>query len=378
LYTCNSNEQFYHAKTQRIARIAKTFAAYFNLAPLRGIQIMKRLTYKFSNSSTDYYLAYGISHLKEFVDQKNAVIITDENVFRNHQKRFKNWKVIVLQPGEDQKTQATVDSIIAQLIMMEADRKTTLVGVGGGVITDITGYVASIYMRGIRFGFIPTTLLSMVDASIGGKNGVDVGVYKNLVGTIRQPFFILHDLVFLKSLPQSEWINGFAEIIKHACIKDAGMFRELESGTLKKYEGRKVLVCKLIQRNAILKTKVVQQDEFEKGDRKLLNFGHTLGHALENQYELSHGQAISIGMTYACHISKRITGFKESDRVIGVLKKYGLPTYATFNKRKVFNVLRMDKKRERKEISYVLLEKIGKGVIKTISLDQLEKIIQEL
>jgi 3-dehydroquinate synthase len=252
------------------------------------------------------------------------------------------------------------------------------VGVGGGVITDITGYAASVYMRGIRFGFIPTTLLAMVDASIGGKNGVDVGIYKNLVGTIRQPSFILHDLVFLNSLPQSEWINGFAEIIKHACIRDAAMFRELETNSLKRYQGRKVLVCKLIQRNALLKTKVVQQDEFEKGDRKLLNFGHTLGHALENQYELSHGQAISIGMTYACNISKQIMGFKEPGRVVSVLEKYGLPTYVKFDKQKVFHALKMDKKRERKEMSYVLLEKIGKGVIKTISLDQLEKIIQEL
>jgi 3-dehydroquinate synthase len=339
---------------------------------------MKKLTYKFSNSSTDYYLAYGISHLKEFVDQHNAVIITDENVFRDHRKRFKNWRVIVLQPGEEQKTQATVDSIIAQLIMMEADRKTTLIGVGGGVITDITGYAASIYMRGIKFGFVPTTLLSMVDASIGGKNGIDVGIYKNLVGTIRQPSFILHDPIFLNSLPQSEWINGFAEIIKHACIKDAAMFRELESNTLKKYQGRKVLVCKLIQRNAILKTNVVQQDEFENAGRKLLNFGHTLGHALENQYSLSHGQAISIGMTYACQISKQITGFKETNRVVSILERYGLPTYAKFDKQKVFHALKMDKKRERKEMSYVLLEKVGTGVIKTISLDQLEKIIQEL
>ena len=339
---------------------------------------MQKQLVRFNNSSVGYYFGGRISKIKEVVGSTRIIFITDENVFRNHQKRFKDWRVIVIQPGEEQKTQATVDSIIAQLIMMEADRKTTLIGVGGGVITDITGYTASVYMRGIKFGFIPTTLLSMVDASIGGKNGIDVGVYKNLVGTIRQPSFILHDLIFLNSLPQAEWINGFAEIIKHACIKDAAMFRELETNSLKKYQDRKVLVCKLIQRNAILKTKVVQQDEFEKGDRKLLNFGHTLGHALENQYELAHGQAISIGMTYACNISRQITGFKETERVINVLKKYGLPTYTKFDKQKVFNVLKMDKKRERKEISYVLLEKIGKGVIKTISLDQLEKIIQEL
>ena len=339
---------------------------------------MRHLIYKFSNSSTDYYLAYGISHLKEIVDQKNSVIITDENVYNNHEKRFKNWNVIILKPGEEYKIQSTVDFIIEQLIKMEADRKTTLIGVGGGVVIDITGYAASVYMRGIKFGFVPTSLLSMVDASIGGKNGIDVGVYKNLVGTIHQPSFILHDLIFLNSLPQAEWINSFAEIIKHACIKDAAMFRELETNSLKKYQDRKTVVCKLIQRNAILKTKIVQQDEFEKANRKLLNFGHTLGHALENQYELSHGQAISIGMTYACHISQQITGFKETNRAINVLEKYGLPTYAKFDKQKVFDVLKMDKKRERKEISYVLLEKIGKGVIKTISLNQLEKIIRDL
>jgi len=338
----------------------------------------KKLTYKFSNSSTDYYLAYGISHLKEIVDQKNSVILTDENVFGNHQKRFKNWNVIILKPGEEHKTQSTIDSIVEQLITMEADRKTTLIGVGGGVVTDITGYAASVYMRGIQFGFIPTTLLSLVDASIGGKNGIDVGVYKNLVGTIQQPSFILHDLVFLNSLPESEWINGFAEIIKHACIRDAPMFRELETNSLKKYRSRKVLACKLIQRNAILKTKVVQQDEFEKGDRKLLNFGHTLGHALENQYELSHGQAISIGMTYASVISERIVGFKETDRVTNVLMEYGLPTFSEFDKEKVFNVLKMDKKRERKDIHYVLLKRIGKGIIKTISLQELEKIFEDL
>jgi len=338
----------------------------------------KKLTYKFSNSSTDYYLAYGISHLKEIVDQKNSVVITDENVYGNHQKRFKNWNVIILKPGEEHKTQSTIDSIVEQLITMEADRKTTLIGVGGGVVTDITGYAASVYMRGIQFGFIPTTLLSLVDASIGGKNGIDVGVYKNLVGTIRQPSFILHDLVFLNSLPESEWINGFAEIIKHACIRDAPMFRELETNSLKKYRSRKVLACKLIQRNAILKTKVVQQDEFEKGDRKLLNFGHTLGHALENQYELSHGQAISIGMTYASVISERIVGFKETDRVTNVLMEYGLPTFSEFDKEKVFNVLKMDKKRERKDIHYVLLKRIGKGIIKTISLQELEKIFEDL
>ena len=339
---------------------------------------MKKLTYKFSNSSVDYYLAGGVSHLKEIVDKENTVIITDENVYNAHTKRFKNWNCLVLKPGEEYKIQATVDEVIDQLIEMEADRKTTLIGVGGGVITDITGYVASVYMRGISFGFIPTSLLAMVDASIGGKNGIDVGVYKNMVGIIRQPKFILHDMVFLNTLPQKEWENGFAEIIKHAAIKDARMFKELEEKSLKHYQGRQKNICDLVQRNAIIKTKVVQNDEFERGERRLLNFGHTLGHALENQYELSHGQAISIGMTYASIISEKIIGFKEASRVAALLLKYDLPTFADFDKQKVFEVLKMDKKRERKEMNYVMLEKIGKGVVRSIPLKQLEDIIQSL
>ncbi|MCW3119283.1 MAG: aroB [Chitinophagaceae bacterium] len=339
---------------------------------------MKKLTYKFSNSSVDYYLAGSISHLKEIVDQKNSIIITDENISNAHGKRFKNWKTIVLKPGEEYKVQETANAVIEQLIAMEADRKTTLVGLGGGVITDMTGYVASVYMRGIKFGFLPTTLLAMVDASIGGKNGIDLGVYKNIVGIIRQPSFILHDLIFLNTLPQNEWENGFAEIIKHACIKDAAMFRELESGSLRKYHTGKKAVGELIRRNAILKTKLVQRDEFEKGDRKLLNFGHTLGHALENQYDLSHGQAISIGMTYAANMSQQLNGFKDAKKVVNVLEKYGLPTCLKFDKQKVFDVLKMDKKRERAEMNYILLEKIGKGIVKPIPMKELESILNGL
>src|SRR5678816_3698852 len=200
---------------------------------------MKKLTYKFSNSSVDYYLAGGISHLKEIVDKDNTIIVTDENVYNAHTKRFKNWNCIVLKPGEEFKIQSTVDSVVKQLIEMEADRKTVLVGVGGGVVTDITGYVASIYMRGISFGFVPTSLLAMVDASIGGKNGIDIGVYKNMVGIIRQPSFLLFDPSLLQTLPDPEWRNGFAEIIKHASIKDAAMFKQLEQNNLAYYQKKK-------------------------------------------------------------------------------------------------------------------------------------------
>ncbi len=334
-------------------------------------------SYKFSTTSVAYYFSDEIFRLKNIVDQKNTIIITDENIFGKHAKKFRQWNSIVLKPGEEFKVQSTVDAILLQLLEMGADRNTTLVGVGGGVVTDITGYVASIYMRGINFGFVPTTLLAMVDASIGGKNGIDIGVYKNMAGIIRQPKFILHDLEFLKTLPKNEWENGFAEIIKHACIKDDAMFKELELNSLKIYQTNKKKINDLINRNTILKTKVVQRDEFEKGERRLLNFGHTLGHALENQYELSHGQSIAIGMAFASIVSQKINGFKEAHKVINLLSKYGLPTFASFDKQKVFEVLKKDKKREKLAINYILLERIGKGVSKLISITELENIIQD-
>lgn len=332
---------------------------------------MIKKTVRFTNSEVTYYFGAGISELKQLVDQQNTILITDENIFELHRKRFKGWNTIVLKAGEEYKVQATVDAVIEQLIEMQADRKTVLVGVGGGVITDLTGYIASTYMRGIKFGFVPTTLLSLVDASIGGKNGIDVGPYKNMVGTIRQPSFILHDLNFLNTLPQNEWRNGFAEIIKHAAIKDAVMFRELETNNLTFYQKKKKLACALIQRNALLKTKVVIQDEFEAGDRKLLNFGHTLGHALETQYELSHGEAISIGMTYAGNLSQRLKKFNHVERLTGLLEKYELPTYAHFARDKVIQILKMDKKKEKDYINFIMLERIGKAVIEPISVQTL-------
>lgn len=332
---------------------------------------MKHKKVTIGQSKVDYLFDGSINGLSKVTDKSSSILITDENIYQAHPNRFKSWKTIVLKPGEKYKTQATVDKVIGQLIDLEADRKSTLVGVGGGVITDLTGYVASVYMRGIRFGFIPTTILGLVDASIGGKNGVDVGLYKNIVGTIRQPSFLLHDHRLLGSLPEQEWINGFAEIIKHACIKDMAMFRELESHSLPYYLKNKKALASLIERNVLLKTRVVQQDEFEKGERRLLNFGHTLGHAIENRYNLMHGQAVAIGMVFASRLSEMITGFNQTDRVEKVIAQYGLPIGIKYEAEKVFSLLKMDKKREKKEMNYVLLEKIGKASVHSIPLQKI-------
>lgn len=334
---------------------------------------MKKIQQVLSSGKVDIYLDASFNLLTKLVDKKNAVIVTDENIFSKHRSKFKNWNVITLKPGEQYKIQLTADAIIEQLIEFQADRSTTLIGVGGGVITDLTGYVASIYMRGIRFGFVPTTLLAMVDASIGGKNGVDVGAYKNLVGSIRQPSFLLYDYSFLKTLPEMEWSNGFAEIIKHACIFDNRLFDLLKNYSLDKIKKDKKLLASIVAKNVSLKLAVVKKDEFEKGDRKLLNFGHTLGHALETQYDLTHGQAVALGMVFAAWLSEKIIGLKKSPEIIQVLGQYKLPTFASFDADRVFNVLVMDKKRVSNTMHFILLDRIGKGVVHPIKLNQLQK-----
>lgn len=324
-----------------------------------------------------YYFDTSFSFLEQVVSKHKTILITDENVFAAQGQVFNGWQTIVIKAGEQHKQQSTVDFIIRQLIEKEADRNTFIVGVGGGVVTDIAGYAASVYMRGVRFGFVPTSILAMVDASIGGKNGVDVGPYKNLVGLIRQPEFLLFDYSLLQTLPGAEWINGFAEVIKHACIKDEALFQLLEQQSLEVFRSDKNLLAGMIERNVQIKTAVVLEDEFEKGDRKLLNFGHTLGHAIENMYELAHGHAVSIGMLAACTFSESITAFDpaQKQRVKQLIDKYGLSSSFSFDTEKVWSLLKMDKKRAGNEMNFILLNKIGEAVIRPIPLSQLENLI---
>jgi len=340
---------------------------------------IKKVENQFSEKSVAYYFDADFSYLEQIVSKENTILITDANVFKNQPEKFVGWKTIVIKPGEEFKQQAAVDYIFEQLIAYEADRKTFIVGIGGGVVTDITGYAASVYMRGLKFGFVPTTILAMVDASIGGKNGVDVGIYKNLVGLIKQPEFLLFDYALLQTLPQPHWINGFAEIIKHACIKDADLFAMLEKETLENFKSDKSKLGALIEKNVQIKTTVVLKDEFENGDRRLLNFGHTLGHAIENIHELLHGHAISIGMVAACAISASINHFNtnEKERVISLIEKYHLPLHLKFDYGKIFEIMKMDKKRAGNEMNFVLLNKIGEAVIRPIPINQLKELINQ-
>lgn len=341
---------------------------------------MDKQEYKFSSKIVDCYFDADFSSLEELVLKEKAVIISDDNIASIYEDVFKGWKVIAVKAGEENKQQSTVDTVIKELIKLQADRETFIIGVGGGVITDIAGYAASVYMRGVKFAFVPTTILAMVDAAIGGKNGVDVGVYKNLVGVIRHPEFLLYDYSFLKTLPPKEWINGFAEIVKHACIKDKELFERLENNSLESFRETPEKIANLIKGNVEIKYKVVSGDEFETGERKLLNFGHTLGHAIENIYQLPHGYAISIGMVAACKISEAINDFSstESARVIELLKKYNLTVTLPEREsriRDIWEVLLMDKKKAGDVMNFILLNNIGNAIVKPIQLQRLKELI---
>lgn len=334
----------------------------------------------FSNKTVTVHFETPLQKLQELAPPSSSIIITDENVFSFYQADFAAYRTITLPAGEKHKQQATVDLGILQLLELGADRNTLIVGVGGGVVTDLAGYIASIFMRGIPFAFVPTTILAMVDACVGGKNGVDVGVYKNLVGTINQPRFLLYDYSVLKTLPIEQWRSGFAEIIKHACIRDADMFGTLQQQTLEYYLHHLEETGKLIERNVMIKYDVVSGDENETGARKLLNFGHTIGHAIENVTGLLHGYAISVGMAAACNISQVVTGFtkNESEAVVRLLERYGLPVSYNYSKADAWNNLLYDKKKAGSNMNFVVLKKIGEGDIESLPLTQLKELYENL
>ena len=263
-----------------------------------------------------------IANLKKYIPEgKKTVIITDANIRKFYEDYFYGYDVIELGTGEQNKTLQTIDYIMGRLVELEADRSTFIVGVGGGIISDITGFAASIYMRGLRFGFVTSTLLSQVDASVGGKNGVNFKGFKNMVGVFNQPEFVICDLNMLKTLDKQEFIGGFAEIIKHGAIKSFELFEYLEKNAQNALKYNDTALLRVVRDSVIIKSKVVEQDEKEKGERRKLNFGHTFGHAIEKLTSISHGQAVAIGMKMAA-----LTSVKK-----GLLKKTGSRKVNQFN-----------------------------------------------
>jgi len=316
-------------------------------------------------------------NLMKYVDAPKAVIITDTKVRRHYGRYFPPFAVIEIGAGEKIKNLDTVRYVYHRLLSLDVDRSSFVVGIGGGIVCDIAGFAASTYMRGIRFGFVATTLLAQVDASTGGKNGVNFRGYKNLVGVFHQPEFVLCDPDLLRTLPQQELACGFAEIVKHAAIADADLLAYIEKNCQEALSLERDVIEELIHASVRIKSDIVTRDEKERGERRILNFGHTFGHAIEKAAGVRHGEAVSVGMVMASRLSARKGYLTQEDvrRIESLLVQLGLPIRLPLDGKKVLDALVRDKKREADKIHFVLLRGLGCARIEEISISDLASVL---
>ena len=286
--------------------------------------------------------------------------------------------------GEENKTLSTVQDIYRFLIEQKFERKDILVALGGGVVGDITGYVAATYLRGIDFIQIPTSLLAQVDSSIGGKTGVDFEAYKNMVGAFKMPKLVYVNINTLTTLDDRQFYNGFAEAMKHGLIKDAFFYEWLLSNMYEILDRDLTVLEELVYRSCQIKKAVVEKDPLEQGDRALLNFGHTVGHAIEKEqnFSLLHGECVALGCVVASYISykKQYLSMEEYYEIRDMFVPFNLPiSIENLDVNKVLEFTKSDKKMEQGAIKFILLKKIGKAFIdKSVTEEEIKTGIEEI
>jgi 3-dehydroquinate synthase len=341
---------------------------------------VKTLTIEGKLGTSKIMTGASADSLGELVGDRRAVVITDSNVGKICADLIEGMPVFEIAPGEASKTVDSARSLYMRLMKLELDRSGFVVGVGGGVVTDLAGFVAATYLRGVGFGFVPTTLVAQVDAAIGGKNGVDLEAYKNLVGTFAQPEFVLCDATLLKTLPEDAMRDGLAEALKAGSIGDEKLFGLIESNASKLIKYNDALLTEIVEKAAAVKVKIVSADERESGARRLLNFGHTFGHALERTAGMSHGAAVAAGMIVAANLSvaQGTLTRADADRLVLTIRKLGLATSADVDAQAAVDAMRKDKKRYGDSIEFVLLNGIGSAITKTIPLEVLAEVADDL
>jgi 3-dehydroquinate synthase len=336
---------------------------------------MKTLTIKGAVSDSILLVGEDFKKYKSYLPKNRQIIVlTDDKVNKLYGSHFQAYPIIEIGQTEAVKNLQTIDYVISQLLANQADRSAFLLIVGGGIVCDIGGFVASIYMRGIDFGFISTTLLSQVDASVGGKNGVNFGGFKNMVGVFNQPQFVLCDPTMLKTLDADDLSCGFAEIVKHTLIADKEMFFLLEKNASKALALDAETISNLVFNSIQIKAEIVNKDEKEHGERRKLNLGHTYGHAVEKVLGVSHGKAVSLGLVVAAKLSlnKGLISENEYQKVVNLLISLQLPTQITEKKTEILQALTMDKKREGADIHFILMHGIGSVDIESIDIKLLQ------
>ena len=324
------------------------------------------------------------------VTRRRAVVVTNATVAAHHLNRLRaglgkrdiEVDVVMVPDGEAHKSWPALQDIITRLLELRVDRSTTVIALGGGVIGDLAGFAAAIALRGLPFVQIPTTLLAQVDSSVGGKTGINHPLGKNMVGAFWQPRTVIIDVECLQTLPARELKAGLAEVIKHGAIRDAVFFGWLEQNAAKLVSGDRVALEHAIERSCAIKAEIVSADERESGERALLNFGHTFGHAIEAAQGYGawlHGEAVAAGMVMASRLSERVCGLPRHDaeRVEHLVAACGLPAAPPkIPVERWLDLMGHDKKISDGKIRFVLLEAIGRAMVRTgIESDDLTRVV---
>ena len=331
-------------------------------------------------SPSQVVIGDAIHSLNDYLPEgRKTIVITDANVHRHYKELINRYDYCLIGMGETIKTLATADKLYGELLDRGADRTTFLVGIGGGIVTDITGFVASTYMRGLRFGFAATTLLAQVDASVGGKNGVNYEGYKNIVGTFNQPDFVLCDPSMLDTLPEREFRAGLAEIVKAGLIADRTLFELFERHSYEQFRTDRILLGEAVTRAVRVKADIVERDEKETGERRKLNLGHTFAHAIEKcGHNFLHGEAVAIGTAMIARLSVKSGTLSERDaeRIPRVLERMGLPTESGIDLKKLIRAIKFDKKKEAASVGFVLLEGVGECEIRRMDFGEIDRLAE--
>ena len=340
---------------------------------------MQEYIIKSEIDSSRILIGESLENVKKYLPHDRVIIITDENVSRLYKDEFPDFPVITIGAGEKIKTIDTVGEITDEFIRLGVDRGSFILGIGGGVVCDIAGFVASIYMRGLGFGYVSTTLLSQVDASVGGKTGVNFRGYKNMLGSFRQPEFVLCDADMLKTLPEQDYRSGFAEVVKYGVIKDRELFNYLSNHHDEIKNREMAFLSKIVSDSIKIKAGVVRKDPTEQGYRRILNFGHTFGHAIESVFGLTHGESVSLGMIIASDISVKngLLNKKETGYLKKLLSDLNLIDQTKYDYARLASAIDKDKKKNKDMIHFVCITSIGVAKIIPVAVEELKTFIRD-
>ena len=310
--------------------------------------------------------------LSGVLPEGRVVVVSDATIDRLYHPLLEKYDTVLIGLGESVKTLQTVETIYRRFIELGVDRSTFVLAVGGGIVTDVAGFAASTYMRGLKFGFVSTTLLGQVDASVGGKNGVNVDGYKNMAGTFTQPQFVICDPGLLRTLPDREFRAGLAEVVKAAIIADADLFGRIENTTFEALRTDTDLLTDAVSAAIRVKADIVERDEHESGDRRKLNLGHTLAHAIEKcSNRMNHGEAVAVGTALIAGAAVKLGVLSEPDRdrIVHVLMQLGFDLTPPVDVKRLLKEVGKDKKNEEGILRIVLPVGIGDCEVRPMKID---------